>query len=85
MVYFVDLDWRSAGTLGHDSLYLSENDTGPDDSVHSMEGVFIYRSPNGGKTGEAGVLHIEDIAPTILNLFDVPIPKDMEGHPIGLK
>ena len=29
MVYFDDLNWRSAGTVGHDSLYLFENDTGP--------------------------------------------------------
>ena len=28
MVYFDELDWRSAGTVGHDSLYLFENDTG---------------------------------------------------------
>jgi predicted AlkP superfamily phosphohydrolase/phosphomutase len=39
--YFENLDWRSAGTVGHESLYLSENDTGPDNSVHSMEGVLL--------------------------------------------
>ena len=41
MVYFDDLNWRSAGTVGHDSLYLFENDTGPDDSVQSMNGIFL--------------------------------------------
>ena len=46
MVYFDDLNWRSAGTVGHDSLYLFENDTGPDDSVHSMMGIFIMYDPS---------------------------------------
>ncbi len=45
MVYFDELDWRSAGTVGHESLYLFENDTGPDDSVHSMDGVFLMSVP----------------------------------------
>jgi predicted AlkP superfamily phosphohydrolase/phosphomutase len=84
MVYFSGLDWRSAGTLGHSSLYLSENDTGPDDSVHSMDGVFIYHSPKNGRIGELSNLRIQDIAPTLLQLFKVPIPPDMEGRPIDL-
>ncbi|MEO9319528.1 MAG: alkaline phosphatase family protein [Nitrososphaera sp.] len=41
MIYFDNLFWRSAGTIGHNSLYLSENDTGPDDSVHWMDGIFL--------------------------------------------
>ena len=45
MVYFDDLDWRSAGTVGHGGLYLSENDTGPDDSVHAMDGIFVLYDP----------------------------------------
>jgi predicted AlkP superfamily phosphohydrolase/phosphomutase len=70
MVYFDNLDWRSAGTVGHGSLYLSENDTGPDDSVHSMEGVFLMNDPKrdlGGKLIEGA--RIEDIAPTLMRLF----------------
>jgi predicted AlkP superfamily phosphohydrolase/phosphomutase len=70
MVYFDDLNWRSAGTIGHGSLYLSENDTGPDDSVHSMEGVFLVYNPKrsaGGK--ELKGLRIEDIGPTILKIY----------------
>ena len=45
MVYFDDLNWRSAGTVGHDSLNLFENDTGPDESVHSMNGNFLMYDP----------------------------------------
>ena len=41
MVYFDDTQLEVRGTVGHDSLYLFENDTGPDDSVHSMMGIFL--------------------------------------------
>lgn len=77
MVYFGDLDWRSAGTVGHDSLYLFENDTGPDDSVHSMNGIFLMYDPKrnlGGK--EVRNLKIEDIAPTLLEMYGANIPND---------
>ena len=40
MVVFDDLYWRSAGTVGYDSPYLPENDTGPDDAMHDWNGVF---------------------------------------------
>ena len=70
MVYFDNLNWRSAGTVGHNSLYLSENDTGPDDSVHSMDGVFMLYNPKrdlGGRQLEG--LRVEGVGPTILRLF----------------
>jgi predicted AlkP superfamily phosphohydrolase/phosphomutase len=84
MVYFDNLDWRSAGTIGHDSLYLSENDIGPDDSVHSMEGVFVYKGPTGRRQGNIDGLRAIDICPTILRLLNVPVPQDMEGKAIDL-
>jgi predicted AlkP superfamily phosphohydrolase/phosphomutase len=84
MVYFDDLDWRSAGTIGHKSLYLDENDTGPDDSVHSMDGVFIYSSPS-VSTSKRIEVRAEDIAPTLLSLLNVAIPQDMEGKSIKLE
>jgi predicted AlkP superfamily phosphohydrolase/phosphomutase len=70
MVYFDDLNWRSAGTLGHRSLYLMENDTGPDDSVHSMDGVFMMSKPGWKpkkKTAEG--LDVGMVAPTLLSLL----------------
>jgi len=81
MVYFDGLNWRSAGTLGHDSLYLTENDTGPDDSVHSMDGVFMMGKP-GWKPhrGKGEGLHVGMIAPTILTLMGLdPKEEGMDG------
>ncbi|HKW04616.1 MAG TPA: alkaline phosphatase family protein [Nitrososphaerales archaeon] len=77
MVYFGDLDWRSAGTIGHDSLYLFENDTGPDDSVHSMNGIFMMYNPKKEIKGRQLMgAKIADMAPTLLQMFGITIEKD---------
>jgi predicted AlkP superfamily phosphohydrolase/phosphomutase len=83
MVYFGKLAWRSAGTVGRDSIHTFENDTGPDDANHGQYGIFIA-APAGsnGATGRLQGLEIQDIAPTILKILDVSIPGDMEGKVI---
>jgi len=82
MVYFDDLYWRSAGTLGHGKMYLEENDTGPDDAVHDFNGIFILYDPQKkqGKTKQASIL---DIAPTILDKLGLPQPADFKGKVIS--
>jgi predicted AlkP superfamily phosphohydrolase/phosphomutase len=82
-VYFDDLFWRSAGTIGHNRLYLPENDKGPDDAVHSHYGIFIFYDPKrkfGKRMSDVSILNV---APTILKIMGVPVPSDMEGHAIG--
>ncbi|MDW3229408.1 MAG: alkaline phosphatase family protein [Acidobacteriota bacterium] len=81
MVYFDDLYWRSAGTLGYGKLYLQENDTGPDDAVHDYDGIYILYDPevNGGQKKEANIL---DIAPTILKLLSGPEVPGLKGRPL---
>jgi predicted AlkP superfamily phosphohydrolase/phosphomutase len=64
MVYFDDLYWRSAGTIGHPALYLDENDTGPDDAVHAHEGLYIWHRP-GMSLSRRVDASIYDIAPTV--------------------
>lgn len=81
MVYFDDLYWRSAGTMGHGNLYLPENDTGPDDAVHDKMGLYIYYDPGkdlGGRTVDMGII---DVAPTLMRAIGLTIPPDMEGKP----
>ena len=87
MVYFGNLDWRSAGTVGHGELYLSENDTGPDDSVHSMDGVMMVYDPRrnlGAK--EIQGADVQQIAPILLEALGLDAAKEgIEGHaPDGL-
>jgi len=82
MVYLDDLNWRAAGTIGHGKIYLEENDTGPDDSVHSMDGVFILYDPRERIRKDIGTISIMDAAPTILHRIGLSIPKDMIGKPV---
>ncbi len=82
MVFFDDLSWRSAGTIGYDSLYLPENDKGPDDAVHDWLGVFVVYDPRENQGEDVGERSILDIAPTVLTMMDVPVPEDMSGKAI---
>ncbi len=84
MVYFDDLYWRSAGTLGYGTMYLAENDTGPDDAVHNYDGIYILHDPLGGPGGPVGRkdASIIDIAPTVLDIMGIAAPHEMKGKPI---
>jgi predicted AlkP superfamily phosphohydrolase/phosphomutase len=81
MVYFDHLNWRSAGTVGHPSLYLFENDTGPDDSVHSMDGIFMMYKPGVEMRGmELKGATAQDIAPTLLTILGIdPVAEGFGG------
>ena len=80
IVHFGGLFWRSIGGLGHDSLYLQENDTGPDDCNHAQFGAFILSAPHLGAHGEVQGMRLLDIAPTLLSLAGHPVPKSMQGR-----
>jgi len=83
IVYFGDLSWRSVGSVGFNSIYSFENDTGPDDANHDWNGIFIMRNgghEDGGTRLEG--LQLMDVAPTVLQHFGLPIPADMLGKVI---
>ncbi len=80
MVYFGDLRWRALGSFGLPQLYTFENDLGPDDANHDQDGVFILWDPrrdHGGRCVEG--LQLMDVAPTVLDLIEIPVPPDMQG------
>jgi predicted AlkP superfamily phosphohydrolase/phosphomutase len=85
MAYFGQLRWRSVGTVGLGSLHTFDNDTGPDDANHSEEGLFILAGPDipAGKPHECHHIQITDIAPTLLKLFGLEVPEDMQGKPLS--
>ncbi len=82
IVYLGDLDWRSAGSVGVGSIYLYENDTGPDDANHAQDGIFIWRLPRDVQPQRRESYSIYDIAPSILRFFDLPVPPEMIGEAI---
>jgi predicted AlkP superfamily phosphohydrolase/phosphomutase len=75
IVIFGQLRWRSVGSLGHDSIYTFENDTGPDEANHAEQGILIMHNAPGQETGEKRGLHLWDVHCTIMDLFDLePAP-----------
>lgn len=82
IVYFGDLYWRSLGTIGNETIWSFENDTGPDDANHAQHGIFILndRQPRSGQCLDG--LNIMDVAPTALDLMELPVPGDMRGKSV---
>ncbi len=70
VVYFDDLYWRSAGTLGWPTKYLPENDRGPDDAVHDWYGIFtIYDPEETVERGFMGEISIDKVFEKLLGYF----------------
>jgi predicted AlkP superfamily phosphohydrolase/phosphomutase len=82
IVYFGDLAWRSVGSLGLESIYTFENDTGPDDANHAQQGLYILYDPARDLGGRRQPAQIMDVAPTVLHFMNEPIPADMQGKVI---
>jgi predicted AlkP superfamily phosphohydrolase/phosphomutase len=80
IVHFAGLFWRSIGTVGHPTLHLQENDTGPDACNHAQFGMFLLFSPNCPLTGEYQYARLLDMAPTLLDLAGHEIPETMQGR-----
>jgi predicted AlkP superfamily phosphohydrolase/phosphomutase len=83
IVYFGNLSWRSVGSFGHGDIHTFENDTGPDDANHAENGIWIYSRPGqdlGGR--QLPDTQLMDFAPTVLDIFGLPIPADMQGRVI---
>lgn len=79
IVYLGDLHWRSIGSVGFDSIYTFENDIGPDDANHAEYGVLCMSPVDAVSSQEIEDINIMDVAPTVLNILDMPIPPQMEG------
>jgi predicted AlkP superfamily phosphohydrolase/phosphomutase len=82
IVYFGDLNWRSAGSVGVGSTHLRENDTGPDDANHMEDGIFVWDPGADRSPRRADIYQIYDIAPSILRFFDLDVPEEMIGSSI---
>ena len=51
-----------------------------DSGSHRQHGIFIAWGNGIGQGVDIGRAHIADLAPTILHLMSVPVPRDMDGH-----
>ena len=84
IVYFGDLGWRSAGSVGTGNIHTFENDTGSDDANHDWHGVFVLNDAGCRKgriePGPREGMSIYDVAPTVLNLFGMDPPENIAGE-----
>ena len=80
IAYLGKMSWRSVASLGWDSIYSTEQDSAPDDASHSQQGLYIYCNPAVQARGRAARRRVLDIAPTVLDLMDLPIPADIRGQ-----
>jgi predicted AlkP superfamily phosphohydrolase/phosphomutase len=84
MVYFGDLSWRSIGSMGHPSLFVEENDTGPDEAVHDWQGIYgLARAGGEGSGGAGSEVGIQDVAPTLYRLLGEEPPSPLPGRPVA--
>lgn len=73
-----NLYWRSIGSVGHPSVHVLENDTGPDAANHAMEGMYILAIHN-GPVGRRDA-SIYDVAPTLGRFYGLDWPEDPIGR-----
>ena len=81
-VYFGNLRWRSVGTVGTRAIHTYENDTGPDDANHAQDGMVIFHGPGIAPRGPVEGMQLMDVTPTILQLFGLEVPADLQGQTI---
>jgi len=77
-VFFGDLYWRSAASIGFNDIYAFENDTGPDDANHDYHGVFMMYDKKIRNPRRSNI-SIYGFAPTVLNNMGVKVPDGMKS------
>ena len=80
MVYFGDLHWRVVGGVGYGQHYTLENDTGPDDANHAMEGMYILVDLKQSGLGQSYTYQLMDVASTALHMMGLGVPKELQGR-----
>jgi predicted AlkP superfamily phosphohydrolase/phosphomutase len=81
IAYFGGLRWRPVATMGL-GLYTFENDTGPDDANHAMDGIFVAAGPRVPLRGEQYGTELMQIGPTILGLYGLDQNPGTEVKPL---
>ena len=82
IVYWDSLRWHSTGDVGHPTIW---TDVGEAGAAPTPNGLYIYWHPRQKLNGrELLGWEIMDVAPTILDYFQVPMPIEMQGRKMPL-
>lgn len=82
-VYFDDLGRRAAGTVGHGTLHLPGNDTGPDDANHDFHGILVAAGPGLPAGREAAGLELADVFATCCGALRLAPPPGTAGRDLA--
>jgi len=77
-VYWDDLSLRSAGTVGHGTVFIPTNDTGPDDANHDPMGILVMAG--GRARGEIHGARIADVHATVMDALGLSPPAAARGR-----
>ena len=81
-VQFDELRHLTADSVGHRNLVDPIAELGHDDASHANAGFLALAGPGVPALGRFAALNLLDVAPTILQLLDIPIPPDLDGRAI---
>lgn len=79
LIFWGDLYWKIAGTVGYTGWYIDHDDRGTDYGVHDWNGIFIKYNPQARGRGKQEGLDILDMTPTLLHDFGMPVPSELKG------
>ncbi len=93
--YCGELDWRVSNSVGNKSLFSTEEQSEADNANHDFNGIFIISlypkeiNKRNIKLRKKDLKSLKkysilSIAPTILNFFDIKIPKGLSGKVIKI-
>ena len=80
IVYFGNLDWRSAGTVGQRRACTSSRTTPDPTTPITRRKVFSCGTAAARAATSKPPVSIYDVAPSILDYFEIPAPPEMIGH-----
>jgi predicted AlkP superfamily phosphohydrolase/phosphomutase len=64
----------------HKGFFIKDSPPSNHTGEHRMNGIFLASGPDFKSGSKIDGATLFDIAPTILHMFDVPIPNDMDGR-----
>lgn len=82
LIFWGDLYYKVAGTIGYSAQYITHDDRGLDYGVHDWDGIFMKYNPRSLDHGQRHGLSILDVAPTILHDFNVTPDHSFRGKRI---
>jgi len=80
-ILFDEYLWNTSEMVGYGrgNLYSFDKPSGPDDGADGLNGYFCIAGPGVPASGKHTGATLLDVAPTVLDVMDLEIPKEMEG------